>query len=74
MYLYIIVSAAWVVVTVVSWIQGNRRIPIVIASVGLLAQIGIWVLGLGFLGVATLAILTVICMLSVPEIFLSGKT
>ena len=70
---YLLVSAAWAVVTVVSWIQGNRKMPIAIVSLGLLVQIAFWTLGIGFLGITALALLTVICMFSVPEIFLSGK-
>ena len=71
--MYYLVSAAWIVVTAVSWIQGNRKMPITIGILGTLAQLGIWVLGIGFLGVAALAILTVICMFSVPAIFFAGK-
>jgi hypothetical protein len=71
--MYYLVSAAWIVVTVVSWIQGNRRMPIIIGTLGILAQIGIWVIGIGFWGVAALALITVICMFSFPEIFFAGK-
>lgn len=71
--MYILVSAAWIVVTAVSWFQGNRKMPITIGILGTLAQIGIWVLGIGFFGVIALAILTVVCMSSVPEIFFAGK-
>jgi peptidoglycan biosynthesis protein MviN/MurJ (putative lipid II flippase) len=67
--MYYLVSAAWVVVTVVSYIQGNRKLPITIGVLGLLSQIGIWVVGIGYWGVAALALLTVIGMFSVPEIF-----
>ncbi len=47
--------------------------PITIGILGLIAQIGIWVFGIGLLGVVALGILTVTCMFSVPDIFLSGK-
>lgn len=71
--MYYIVSAAWIIVTVVSYIQGNRKVPIAIGVLGLLAQIGIWVIGIGYWGVAALALFTVIGMFSVPEIFLRNK-
>jgi hypothetical protein len=67
--MYYLVSAAWLVVTVVSYIQGNRKLPITIGILGLVAQVGIWVIGIGFWGIAALALFTVIGMLSVPEIF-----
>jgi peptidoglycan biosynthesis protein MviN/MurJ (putative lipid II flippase) len=71
--MYYVISAVWVVVTIVSYIQGNRKLPIAIAVLGLLAQIGIWMIGIGYLGVAVLALLTLIGMFSVPEIFLRNK-
>jgi hypothetical protein len=39
--MYYLVSAAWLVVTVVSYIQGNRKLPITIRILGLVAQVGI---------------------------------
>ena len=71
--MYYMISAAWIIVTVVSYIQGNRKLPIAIGVLGFLAQIGIWVIGIGYWGVAALAFLTVIGMFSVPEIFLRNK-
>jgi peptidoglycan biosynthesis protein MviN/MurJ (putative lipid II flippase) len=71
--MYYLVSAAWLVVTVVSYIQGNRKLPITIGILGLVAQVGIWVIGIVFWGVAALALFTVIGMFSVPEIFLRNK-
>ncbi|MFT6573458.1 MAG: hypothetical protein ACJA16_001642 [Akkermansiaceae bacterium] len=71
--MYYLVSAAWVVVTIVSYIQGNRKMPVAIGVLGLLTQIGIWTIGLGYWGVAALALFTVIGMFSVPEIFLRNK-
>ena len=71
--MYYLVSAAWVIVTVVSYIQGNRKLPIIIGVLGVLAQLGIWVVGFGYWGIAALALLTVIGMFSVPEIFLRNN-
>ena len=71
--MYFIVTAAWIVVTAVSWIQLNRKMPITIGVLGLLAHAGIWIFGIGYWGIAALAILTVIGMTSVPEIFMGGK-
>lgn len=68
--MYFLVTAAWIVVTVVSYNEGNRKVPAAIASLGLLAQIGFWAFGIGFWGIAALALLTIIGMFSVPEIFL----
>ena len=67
--MYYLVTAAWIVVTVVSYTQGNRKIPITIGVLGLLAQAGIWMIGIGYFGIAALALLTVIGIFSVPEIF-----
>jgi len=44
-----------------------------IGVLGVLAQIGIWGFGLGYWGIAVLAILTLIGMFSAPDIFLGGK-
>lgn len=71
--MYYVITAIWIVVTVVSWIQGNRKVPTVIAVLGVLTQVAIWTLGISFWGIAILAILTLVGMLSVPEIFLGGK-
>jgi peptidoglycan biosynthesis protein MviN/MurJ (putative lipid II flippase) len=71
--MYYLVSAAWLVVTVVSYIQGNRKLPITIGILGLVAQVGIWVIGIGFWGGAALALFTVIGMFSVTEIFSRNK-
>ncbi len=71
--MYYLVTSAWIVVTAVCWIQGGREMPIAIGILGLFAQIGIWIFGIGYLGVATLGLLTVICMFSAPEIFFRGK-
>jgi hypothetical protein len=60
-------------VTVVSYIQGNRKLPITIGILGLVAQVGIWVIGIGFWGITALALFTVIGMFSVPEIFSWNK-
>jgi hypothetical protein len=57
----------------VSYIQGNRKLPITIGVLGLVAQVGIWVIGIGFWGIAALALFTVIGMFSVPEIFSRNK-
>jgi len=71
--MYYLVSSAWVVVTIVNWIQGNRKLPVAIGLIGLLAQVGIWMFHAGYWGIAALAIVTVIGMFAVPEIFLRGK-
>lgn len=71
--MYYLVSAAWIIVTVVSYIQGNRKIPIAIGLLGFLAQVGIWTMGIGYWGIAALALFTVIGMFSVPEIFLRNN-
>jgi|GEM_PF-1487187 len=71
--MYYLVSAAWIVVTVVSYIQGNRKLPTAIGVLGLLAQVGIWTIGIGYWGIAALALFTVIGMFSVPDIFLRHK-
>jgi len=68
--MYYLVSAAWIVVTVVSWNEGNRKLPIAIGVLGVLVQIGVWFVGIGFWGVVALAVLTLIGMFSVPDIFL----
>jgi hypothetical protein len=71
--LYIIVTSAWIVAVIVSWIYENRKMPVAIGILGTIAQIGIWFFGFGFLGVAALALLTVICMFSVSEVFFGGR-
>ena len=75
--MYFLVAAAWLVVTVVSYNEGNRKLPMGMGVLGLLAQAGFWMLGLGFWvfgigfwGIAALALLTIIGMFSAPEIFL----
>ena len=71
--MYYLVSAAWIVVTAVSWIDGNRKLPVAIGVLGFLAQVGIWFFGIGYLAVAALALLTVIGIFSAPDIFFRGK-
>ncbi len=67
--MYFFVTAAWLVTCSISWHYGNRGIPILVFLFGIAAQIGIWLVGIGFTGIAAIAILTVICMFTVPEIF-----
>ncbi|MBB5351675.1 type IV secretory pathway VirB2 component (pilin) [Haloferula luteola] len=62
-------SAIWVVVTVVSYLQGNRKVPMAIGVLGCLAQVGIWAFGIGYWGVAVLALCAVIGMFTAPDIF-----
>lgn len=71
--MYYLITSVWIVVTVVSWVQGNRKVPIGIAVLGVLTQLAIWTIGIGFWGIAILAVLTQVGMFSVPEIFMSGK-
>lgn len=47
--------------------------PIIIGILGTIVQAGIWYFGFGYFGVAGLGLLTVICMWSVPDIFLRGS-
>ncbi len=71
--MYYLITSVWIVVTIVSWVQGNRKVPIAIAGLGVLTQLAIWTIGIGFWGIAILAVLTLVGMFSVPEIFMSGK-
>ena len=72
--MYFFVTAAWLTVTIVSFYQGNRKIPIIMGSLGLAAQLGIWTAGIGFIGVIALVILTIIGMFSAPEIFFPSRS
>lgn len=71
--IYYLLTAAWIVTTVVSWLYENRRVPIWTAVLGIVAQIAIWGFHIGLLGVAVLGVLTIVAMFSVPEVFLGGK-
>ncbi len=70
--MYYIITASWIVTLIVSWNDGNRAMPIVIGLLGAIIQAGIWYLGFGYFGVGGLGLLTVICMWSVPDIFIRG--
>jgi hypothetical protein len=67
--MYFIISAAWITVTIISWLQDNRKLPIAIGVLGLLTQVGIWVGGVGYWGITVLAVLTVVGMFSAPDVF-----
>lgn len=69
--MYFIITALWVTVIGVGWWDEKRIVPIAIAILGILAQIGIWVFGIGFFGIAALGILVLIGMFSSHEIFLN---
>ncbi|QQL44558.1 hypothetical protein [Sulfuriroseicoccus oceanibius] len=71
--MYYFVTATWLVVTTVSYVQGNRKFPMVLAVLGVLLQLGIWMLGIGYIGMVGLAILAIAGMFSVPEIFFPGR-
>ena len=68
MFYYIIVSSAWVVCTLLSFLFGNKKLPISIGAIGIIIQIGFWTMGWGYLAITVLALLTVVCMLLTPEI------
>jgi hypothetical protein len=67
--MYFFVTAAWIAVKAISYVQGNQVIPITVGILGFLAQIGIWTPGIGYFGISALALLTAIGLFSVPEIF-----
>jgi hypothetical protein len=71
--IYYLLTAAWIVTTVISWIYENRKVPIVTGVLGLATQIAIWGFHLGFVGTAILGVLTLVAMYSVPEVFLGGE-
>ena len=70
---YYFVTATWLVVTIVSYVQGNRKFPMVLAVLGVLLQLGIWMLGIGYFGMIGLAILAIAGMFFAPEIFFPGR-
>jgi hypothetical protein len=70
--IYYLISAAWIVTTVISWIYENRKVPMITGVLGLITQVAIWSYGLGFIGIAILGVLAIIAMFSVPEVFFGG--
>lgn len=71
--IYYLLTAAWIVTTVVSWLYNNRKVPILTGVLGIATQVAIWGFDIGFVGIAVLGVLTIIAMFSVPEVFLGGK-
>jgi hypothetical protein len=69
--MYYILTALWIIVIGVGWWDEKRVIPIVIASLGIIIQIGYWFFGFGFFGIAALGVLVLIGMFSSHEIFLN---
>lgn len=71
--IYYFLTAAWIVTTVISWNNDNRKVPILTGVLGVVTQVAIWQFQIGFWGVAVLGVLTLIAMFSVPEVFLGGE-
>lgn len=55
-----IILGAWLVAIILSYVNGNRRMPTVILILGLLTLAGTFTGLLGYFGLTILAILTVI--------------
>jgi len=68
--MYFVATAAWIVVTGINWLAGNRKVPVIIGILGVLVQIGFWGFGLGFWAISALGILTLVGMFAAPQIFL----
>jgi hypothetical protein len=71
--MYYTLTALWIIVIGVGWWDEKRVIPIVLACLGLIIQIGFWFFGFGYFGIAALGVLVLIGMFSSPEIFLDGE-
>ncbi|NLT72490.1 MAG: hypothetical protein GXX91_17595 [Verrucomicrobiaceae bacterium] len=69
--MYYLLTALWLIVIGVGWWDEKQVIPIVIASLGIIVQIGFWFFSFGFFGIAALGVLVLIGMFSSHEIFLN---
>ena len=57
---FFIVLVAWIVGVVMSFSNGNRKLPLTILLLGLLDLVGIFVFRLGWIGISILAILAIV--------------
>lgn len=67
--MYLVISSVWLVTTIVSGIQGGRKLTLTLAILGLLTHYAYWNLGIGLWAIPILALLSIIAMFSAPEIF-----
>ena len=73
--MYYFLTMTWLGVVIVGWHHAQqRRLPIILGILGCLGQVGFWFLGWGFFAVAFLGVLSLIGMVSVPDVFLREKS
>ena len=63
MFLWITISV-WIVSIGLSYINGNSKLPTTVLVLGILDLVGIFVIGVGAIGLAFLALLSVIMLIS----------
>jgi hypothetical protein len=61
---FLIVVAVWLSAVIISFINGRRRFPIAVLALGIAAIAATLFLGLGWIGLAVLAVLTVLVLLA----------
>lgn len=58
--MFFIVLGAWLAGIIVSLVNHNRKLPLSILGIGTLVLVGNFTVGFGFIGVAVMAVLSVI--------------